>query len=357
MTLTHASSEKPETVLVVEDDDVTRELVCGELELEQYTVHGVTNGQEAIDAARALKPDVILMDIMMPVLNGIDATRILKSNKDTKQIPVLMVTALDGEEEIINSLNAGASDYITKPLSLPELKARVKAALTSREIHEEWSEIKEQLIMARKKCHSLLGQASAAIVVVQDGKTTFFNSRFLEITGCSSEELGTKLFLDNVFPEDREKTNEHYVRTVDNGDSSTFYTLRIVTNKGFVKPLEASSVLIQWEDKPACLIALTGIADCQGEGEQKERIQLAPVPHMEALCTLASGMANDFNDLFQVLQGYAGLLPHLNAEDRSDSEELQEIETAIGEVRNLSHRLRILTRSAECKLLPPSLSH
>ena len=138
--------KKPNIVLVVEDDNEMRELLRIELEAEGFTVLTATNGAQAVSTARSEKPDVILMDVQMPVMNGVEATELLKDDHDTRHIPIIMVTALERKEEVIKGLEAGAIDYITKPFFLPELKARVNAVLRLKNIHDELIVMREQLI-------------------------------------------------------------------------------------------------------------------------------------------------------------------------------------------------------------------
>jgi CheY-like chemotaxis protein len=132
------------TVLVAEDDREVRDLVKLEFELEGFTVLTAANGAEAIITAERLKPDVILMDVLMPIVDGIEATQRLLSEKATKHIPVLMLTVVDKKEEIIRALQAGAFDYITKPFFLPELKARVNAALRYKRLYDELVVMRKQ---------------------------------------------------------------------------------------------------------------------------------------------------------------------------------------------------------------------
>jgi len=132
------------TVLVAEDDREARDLLKLEFELEGFTVLTAANGAEAIATADSLKPDVILMDVVMPVVDGIEATQRLLSEKATKHIPVLMLTVVEKKEEVIRALQAGAFDYITKPFFLPELKARVNAALRYKRLYDELIVIREQ---------------------------------------------------------------------------------------------------------------------------------------------------------------------------------------------------------------------
>ena len=135
---------KSNIVLIAEDDDEIRDLLHFELEREGFTVLTVTNGAEAVSTASSLKPDVILMDVLMPVMNGIEATRAIKNAKDTRHIPVLMVTVVDKKEDMIEGLEAGAFDYIKKPFNRVELLARVQSAL-------KLSEANSLLLEAEKK--------------------------------------------------------------------------------------------------------------------------------------------------------------------------------------------------------------
>jgi DNA-binding response OmpR family regulator len=138
------------TVLVAEDDREARDLLKLEFELEGFTVLTAANGAEAIATADSLKPDVILMDVVMPVVDGIEATQRLLSEKATKHIPVLMLTVVEKKEEVIRALQAGAFDYITKPFFLPELKARVNAALRYKRLYDELIVIREQSAASEK---------------------------------------------------------------------------------------------------------------------------------------------------------------------------------------------------------------
>lgn len=133
-------------VLVVEDDDEIRELLRLELETEGFAVITVTNGAKAVIAAREQKPDIILMDIQMPVMNGVEATRTIKNEPDIKHIPILMVTVLETKDDVIQGLEAGAIDYIIKPFFLPELKARLKAVLRFKKVYDRLTFLQNQLI-------------------------------------------------------------------------------------------------------------------------------------------------------------------------------------------------------------------
>ncbi len=138
--------KRPITVLIVEDDEDLREILQAEFELEGLTVLTSTNGSEAVITARQLKPDLILMDVIMPVMNGIEATKIIKKDKKTRHIPILILTVADKKEDVVEALEIGAIDYITKPFFMPELKARIKAILQYKVMYDELKRIQKTLL-------------------------------------------------------------------------------------------------------------------------------------------------------------------------------------------------------------------
>jgi DNA-binding response OmpR family regulator len=124
-----------ETILVVEDEPSLQETLAYNLKKEGYTVSAVGDGREALDLARQLKPDLIVLDLMLPSLDGFEVTRVLRKEMTT---PILMLTARDDEIDRVVGLEVGADDYLTKPFSMRELMARVKAQLRrARLIREE----------------------------------------------------------------------------------------------------------------------------------------------------------------------------------------------------------------------------
>ena len=113
-------------ILIVEDEIALREALAYNLTRQEYTVEAVGDGPSALDAARRLHPDLILLDLMLPGLDGYEVCRILRHEMN---IPILILTARDDEIDRVIGLEIGADDYITKPFSMRELMARVKAHL------------------------------------------------------------------------------------------------------------------------------------------------------------------------------------------------------------------------------------
>ena len=119
----------PTRVLVVEDDPDIAELVARYLEKAGYTATRVSSGRDALDAVRAKAPDLIVLDVMLPHIDGLEVCRLLRANEHTASIPIIMLTARAEESERIVGLEMGADDYLAKPFSPNELVARVRALL------------------------------------------------------------------------------------------------------------------------------------------------------------------------------------------------------------------------------------
>ena len=125
-------SEDPRTVLVADDDEDILQLVSFRLERAGYNVVTAGDGQQALAAAREHKPDLAVLDVMMPGLNGYEVTRQLRADAATAQIPVILLTARVQEADVSRGFEAGADDYLRKPFSPQELRSRVQAILARR---------------------------------------------------------------------------------------------------------------------------------------------------------------------------------------------------------------------------------
>lgn len=120
------------SIFVVEDEEDIQDLIRHHLAKEGYVVTTAGNGMEAVKAILRKPPDLVLLDLMLPGLDGLDVCRMLKKESKTADIPILMVTAKDEESDVVAGLELGADDYIVKPFRMKELIARVRTALRRR---------------------------------------------------------------------------------------------------------------------------------------------------------------------------------------------------------------------------------
>jgi two-component system OmpR family response regulator len=121
-----SGSDKPSKILLVDDDRSLLDVLRYNLEKENYDVFTATDGGQALEMARAEKPDLIVLDVMLPVLSGLEVCRILRQEMN---VPILMLSARVEEVDRVVGLELGADDYITKPFGVSELMARIRATL------------------------------------------------------------------------------------------------------------------------------------------------------------------------------------------------------------------------------------
>jgi len=133
------------TILIVDDEEINVKLVKGILASENYNLIDALSGSEALSMLAPNRPDLILLDVMMPEMDGFETCRKIKQNTNTKIIPVLMITALSEKEHRLKALDCGADDFLSKPVDKTELKIRVKSLLRIKEYHNELIERYEEI--------------------------------------------------------------------------------------------------------------------------------------------------------------------------------------------------------------------
>ncbi len=149
MSAAPATRKKP-LILVVDDQPININLLERKLQRENMDVITASNGKECLEAIERVTPDLILLDVMMPEMDGIETCERLKKNPDTNAIPIIFITARSSKEGKLEGLNVGAVDYITKPIDLDETLARVKTQLRLQEIHRENIELQKRLGESRR---------------------------------------------------------------------------------------------------------------------------------------------------------------------------------------------------------------
>jgi len=135
-----------ERILIVDDEEDILELIAFNLTRDGFRTETAMTGETALEMARRGKPDLVLLDLMLPGIDGLDVCRLLKSDSSTAGIPVIMLTAKGEDADIVTGLELGADDYVTKPFSPRVLLARIKAVLRrgAREAQEEQSFIRTE---------------------------------------------------------------------------------------------------------------------------------------------------------------------------------------------------------------------
>jgi two-component system, cell cycle response regulator len=155
-------------ILVVDDNPDNVEIIDARLSSRGFTVETATNGEEALARVEENPPHLILLDVMMPVMDGYEVSRRIKGSDSLPFIPIILVTARDSTQDKVEGLDAGADDYLTKPINFPELEARVRSMLRIKRLQDQLDEKNRELEVANKKLRKLS---------ITDGLTGLFNHR------------------------------------------------------------------------------------------------------------------------------------------------------------------------------------
>src|SRR5207244_2838829 len=127
----------PPRILVVDDNETNRDILAARLTPHGYDILQAADGEAALDAARRHLPDLILLDVMMPKINGVEVCRQLKQDATLPFMPIILVTAKSDSNDVVIGLEAGADEYLTKPIDQMALVARVKSVLRLKELHDQ----------------------------------------------------------------------------------------------------------------------------------------------------------------------------------------------------------------------------
>jgi adenylate cyclase len=208
----------PSKILIVDDEPFNLDVLEQELADYDYVIDRAGDGVEALEKTASFNPDLILLDYMMPKMNGIEVVKHLRANERHRGIPVILLTAKATQEDKVKGLDAGADDYVTKPFDSVELLARVRAMLRLKEMHdtlENWNRtlaetVKKQVteIQRMERLKRYLSPQIAATILDED--QDLFKTHRREITIVFLDLRGFTAFSDNAEPEEVMELLRHY---------------------------------------------------------------------------------------------------------------------------------------------------
>jgi two-component system, OmpR family, alkaline phosphatase synthesis response regulator PhoP len=168
-----------ERILVVDDEEDLLELVNYNLSKEGYRVSCVATGEEALAEARKSLPELIVLDLLLPTVDGLEVCRLLKGDSKTQHIPIIMLTAKSEEADIVSGLELGADDYLTKPFSPRVLLARIKALLRrkSKDADDDSASIRVRELLIHPGRHEVLVDGRAVDLTYTEFKLLHFLAR------------------------------------------------------------------------------------------------------------------------------------------------------------------------------------
>ncbi len=176
---------KKPIILIVDDEEVNVE-VLEEMLSEDYTILKAYNGADALLQANTSSPDLILLDIMMPDINGYDVCKKIKGNEKIRHIPTVMVTILSEKEDRIKAIEAGADDFMNKPVDEYELTARVKSLIKGKQYYDALMNEQDKLLKFKA---GLDNMEDCIIITNVSGDIEYVNPAFVETFGYLPEEI------------------------------------------------------------------------------------------------------------------------------------------------------------------------
>ncbi|WP_407357141.1 PAS domain S-box protein [Methanolobus sp. WCC5] len=298
-------SDKPR-ILVVDDEPMNIELLQAYLQMD-YEVISAYNGNEALDIVFRDIPDIVLLDVMMPGINGYQVCEQIKSSEKTQFIPVVLVTALSGREDRLRGIEAKADDFLTKPVDRLELKMRVKSLLRIKDLHDN-------LIKERDQAQNYLDVAAVMMLVLDmNGDIVLINKRGLEILGYREDEVLGKNLLGQFIPvESRHGMESHFFSSLDDiSGNMEYYECPVVTKN-------EDHRIVSWYSKP--LVdennKVKGLLYSGQDITKRKKIEEKLKEHTRAMEASIDGMAimdkrgvyTYVNDAYSRIFGYEG--PH-----------------------------------------------
>ena len=349
-------------VLIVDDERHNRQLLEAMLAPEGFLLMAANSGEQALEIVNGQPPDLVLLDIMMPGMDGYQVAAAIKQNPATKNIPVIMVTALDDREARMRGLNAGAEDFVSKPVDRAELCVRVRNLLRLKaygDYHDRYSQLLEnevgsraaELVESERLYRSTFDAAPVGVLHVGlDGAGLRVNSRLCDLLGYSREELQQtdvkQLLLSPYMTSEADAFSQMQAGLID----------RHVIDEKRYRRKDGSFVWARVNlsvhrdvggDSPRLIAVIEDITE-----RRTLEAQIRQASKMDAIGQLASGVAHDFNNLLTVILGFAELVSAGVDAESQHAKDVGEITRAAQHASGLTKQLLAFSRQQVLNTAP-----
>ncbi len=359
--LSPSQVEERRALIVLADDNADMRDYLARLLGVAYEVEAVSNGLQALDAILKRRPALVLSDLMMPVMDGLQLLIELRRNPDTSTIPIVLLSARDGEESSIASLQAGADDYLIKPFSAQQLLARVGA-------HIRLARLREEAESAIRQKEARLAQILEAVPegileVDLEGRILLVNEAAETMFGYSREEF-LNLNIDALVPDaQRGGHAQHrvdYAQKPKRRPMGSGLELSARKKDGSVFPVEVSLSPNRSEGTLKTIVLVRDITERRKAEAQLEahRAQLVSSARLAALGTMAGGVAHEINNPLSIIHASASDLLHGIKEEAYAPLEIvvrngERIQQAANRIGKIIKSMRYLAREgAQDRLCP-----
>jgi PAS domain S-box-containing protein len=381
-------------ILVVDDTLVTIDMVRTALENEGYEIMVATSGEKAIRRAELTTPDLILLDVLMPAMDGFETCRRLKAQEQTREIPVIFMTGLTAVENKVAGFEAGGVDYVTKPIEIDIVLARVRTHLALRAMRRELESRNERLreeIDERKRAEDEVSKLNTDLerrveertfelkaayeqlkkemfdreqvegalrkseerfrALYEDNPSMYFTvdaqGVVLSVNPFGAEQLGYRVeellgqSVLNVFhPDDKDAVQRQLASCLRKSGEVSYWELRKIHKNGNVLWVREAARAVKGKDgKFLVLVVCEDITERMNLEEQ-----LRQALKMEAIGTLAGGVAHDFNNLMTAVLGYSDLSLQKIAKDDPLRRDIEQIRKAGERAALLTNQLLAFSR-------------
>ena len=287
---------QPAIILIVDDVAANRQTLCELLDAQDYRLVEAADGSAALRLAAETPPDLVLLDVMMPHIDGYEVCRRLRADARLAEVPVIMVTALDDQESRLTGIKAGADDFLTKPFNRAELRARVRT-ITRLNRYRRLVEAQGALRASEARFLQLAEHSDEVFLfaTINPERITFVSPAVEKIWGRPAARFyeDARLWEKAIHPDDQPRVHAAY-RAVLAGEAARFTEeYRVVRSDGAVRWVLDGRTPIR--DASGAIMSMGGVVHDITERKNAEELMLR-AQRLENIGMLAAGIAHDFNN-------------------------------------------------------------